>query len=218
MRKQVIEDWTAFNRAVLRRRAAARAPDPVSHLRRPTPVALPTPPAPAGGFGGWGGMAAVLLLAVLVVAVAAVADGGPAPAAAAAAAGTGGGGERVLTNYTTFHRVEFLHGAVVTGWRFGSSRAAAPEQEHCYFEVQEGDARRIFDIESRPAGGRLPYPAYRLPRLSRDQWEEAASRCRWHHSSRPARPAAGGAPDAPAPPATPAPGPATPAPPRLRVT
>lgn len=147
---------------------------------RPVPTTAPAGRSPAGTrWRGWIGI--VLLILLLVVLVNLSWQREPqAPTQGATA-------ERVVTNYTTFHTIAFQGGSVVTGWKFDSNRASVPSTEYCYFSSGTAGAQgaMTFDIETRPSHGRYEFPKVGTMPLTARQWEEAATKCRWHGSSRP---------------------------------
>jgi len=199
MPKFVTEDWSFFNEAVQRRAKMAfeqkRQPEVPLLKERPRPVP-PTPPPPETFSGpprrppvepsGWQPVVAVLAAIAFIIFLLAALPRNPAPTGSGTTRATGT--DRVVTNYTIFHSVDFRHGSVVTGWNFAHSNDPVPKEEYCYFNIPAviGASTR-FDIESRPLGGRQPYPGSTLLGLSREDWEEAATKCQWHPSSRKAR-------------------------------
>ncbi|HEY4252553.1 MAG TPA: hypothetical protein VGM87_15175 [Roseomonas sp.] len=114
----------------------------------------------------------------------------------------GQAGVRRITNYTTFNRVDWRDGVVVTGWNFRHNGDATPVDEYCYFEGRErGGTQYTFNIELRPVLGRQPIPDGLRETWSQADWNEAAGHCQWHPSS---RPVATASPYPPARPADPA--------------
>jgi hypothetical protein len=214
MVKLVIEDWTIFNRAVRQRAESvgkARLTPPPTDMRpiqpvmRAPPVTPPQPPfqpvmrappvlppPPRSNVWNWGGplaALAVVLGIVLLLSLAITLPNREVQPSSIPASQPVAPPERVVTNYTTFNTVTFLHGSVVTGWNFASSRADTPNGEFCYFTRPNGTMSQRIEIEMRPGVGRMPYPDDALG-LSEEDWATAATKCRWHASSHPVSPRA----------------------------
>lgn len=89
--------------------------------------------------------------------------------------------ESVVTNYTTFHRVPFREGAVVTGWNYVDSRATLPDGQYCYY-VRANRASSVdykFDLQTHGSPP-LPYPADSTNLdLSPAEWRQAQAKCHW---------------------------------------
>mgnify|MGYP001229761820 CR=1 FL=1 len=195
MPKHIAEDWSFFNEAVRRRAqgimepkreavppSVKEAPKPVPPSPAPVRPSAPPPSRPPAEPNGWQPyialLAAIAFIILLLMAM---------PRNPALTNSGGGGTEKVVTNYTIFHSVDFRSGAVITGWNFERSGDPVPKNEYCYFNILTSfGASARFDIENRPIGGRAPYPGPKAVGLSPEEWDEAATKCHWHPSSRPA--------------------------------
>lgn len=184
-------------------RATPPAPPPPPVAKSGTRI---TPPMSTGALGRGDRFALLLALALIFVLVATglVQSGGHRPVLARADARTSvpasvgtqaiepGEASATVTDYTTFHRVPFRRGAVVTGWNFARSGDPAPTDEYCYFDVPSDAGRMAYSIESRPRGRgdasviRYPPPEALVRDVGRAGWDEAASKCHWHPSGPPA--------------------------------
>jgi hypothetical protein len=95
------------------------------------------------------------------------------------------GDASVVTNYVVFQNVAFASGVVVTGWRYATNTDSTPAAQYCYFEMrsQVGVAQVSF-LENADRR-RLPWPgADGALGLTRAEWEDAHSRCKWFRPPR----------------------------------
>jgi hypothetical protein len=213
MAKHVLEDWSHFNNAVLKRAGYAPAPVATKVVRSevvasprvarqpPMPPQLVPPPqastAARSVSNVWGliwlGLALILLIMILgalfkeaptVLPISSSVLTDPASPSAGTVNPTRA--TSVVTNYTTFKSVDFMSGVVVTGWAFGSNRDAAPQHQYCYYLRNESATKVDLKFDLQNAGKPVqPFPLSDKLDLTPAQWQQAASSCIWWSGSSP---------------------------------
>lgn len=176
--------------------APPTSPPPPSQPAPVTTAAPPSPSRPRPLSGGWvfdpiiklllGIVAIILLIALLEAASRNAHSTNPAvtgakPGVAASGTAGAGGAEKVVTDYTMFNTVTYRSWKVVSGWKFADSRATPPSHQYCYLEVPKTGGQQAYSIEERVPVERHDMPEALIPGLDKAAWDEAATKCLWHH-------------------------------------